>query len=123
TRTAAAASSDPMLVNAISNRALRGDVLNGFLARGYQMSDAPDFLVAYYASAKEKLQINDWGYGYGVYPRWWGWGAGVAPQETVDQYTEGTVIVDVIDPRTKELLWRGVGKADVSDDETKYEHE
>jgi hypothetical protein len=33
------------------------------------------------------------------------------------------VIVDVFDPRTKDLLWRGQGVAAVSDDEQQYEQE
>jgi hypothetical protein len=36
--------------------------------------------------------------------------------QTVTQYTEGSVIVDVIDPVTKELLWRGAGQARLSND-------
>lgn len=31
------------------------------------------------------------------------------------------MIIDVIDPTTKKLLWRGRGVAAVSDDERKYE--
>jgi hypothetical protein len=81
---------DPMLVNSISNRALRTDLVKGFENRGYILSDNPDFKVAYYASTKEKL---------------------------------GTVIVDVIDPKSKELLWRGQGVASVPDDEAQYEQE
>jgi len=33
------------------------------------------------------------------------------------------VIVDVVDPNTRELLWRGQGVAAVSDDEAKYEQD
>src|SRR5437868_7891589 len=43
------AANDPMLVNSISNRALRGDLFKGFEDRGYAVSDTPDFVVAYYA--------------------------------------------------------------------------
>ena len=41
----------------------------------------------------------------------------------VTQYTQGTVIVDVINPTTKELLWRGQGVAAVSDNEAQYEQD
>ena len=113
-------SSDPMLVNSMSSRALRADIFEGFEGRGYQVSDQPNFVVAYYASAKQKLNVTDWDYGYPYYHPWWAQGA---PAETITQYTEGTVIVDVLDPRTRELLWRGQGKAEVSDDEAKYEQD
>lgn len=113
--------SDPMLVNSTSNRALRADLVKGFEDRGYVVSDSPDFAVAYYACTKEKLDVTYWDYGYPYYPYWWGgWG----PYDTtVSEYTQGTVIVDVIDPRTKELLWRGQGVSTVSDDEKQYEQD
>jgi len=116
---------DPMLVNSISNRALRADLIKGFEDRGYALSDAtPDFTVAYYASTKQQLDVTYWDYGYPYYPRWWGWNGDFGPYgPTVTQYTQGTVIVDVLDPNTKELLWRGQGVARVSDDEAQYEQD
>jgi uncharacterized protein DUF4136 len=121
---AAQSTNDPMLVNSISNRALRADLVKAFENRGYVLSDTPDFTVAYYASAKEKLDVTYWDYGYGYYPHWWGRGfynPGYAP--SVTEYTQGTVIVDVVDPKTRELLWRGQGVAAVSDDEAQYEQD
>ncbi len=41
----------------------------------------------------------------------------------VTQYTQGTVIVDVFDSKSKELLWRGQGKAAVSDNQDEYVRE
>src|ERR1051325_11459745 len=49
-----------------------------------------------------------WGYpymGYGPY----GYGPGSY------QYTEGTLIVDVVDAKTNEHIWRGLVKGNVSD--------
>ncbi len=121
----APSANDPMLVNSISNRALRADLVKGFEGRGYALADNPDFAVAYYASTTQKLDVTYWDYGYPFYPRWWGgWGPGWGPYDsTVTQYTQGTVIVDVINPKTKELLWRGSGVATVSDDEARYEQD
>jgi hypothetical protein len=112
---------DPMLVNSFTSRALRDDLVKGFENRGYVVSDKPDFSVAYYASTTEKLDVTYWDYGYPYYPYWWGgWG----PYDTtVSEYTQGTVIVDVIDPSTKELLWRGEGVSRVSDNQTEYQQE
>ena len=118
----AQSASDPMLVNSISNRALRADLVKGFENRGYVLADNPDFAVAYYASTKEKLDVTYWDYGYPFYPRWWG-GMGGPYDPTVTQYTQGTVIVDVINPGTKELLWRGRGVATVSDNQAQYEQD
>jgi hypothetical protein len=115
---------DPMLVNSISNRALRTDLVKGFENRGYVLADNPDFAVAYYASTRQKLDVTYWDYGYPFYPEWWDGAPDFAPYDpTVSQYTEGTVIVDVINPDTKELLWRGRGVATVSDEEAQYEQD
>jgi hypothetical protein len=114
---ASAASDDPMLANSITNRALVNDLTRAFEGRGYVVNATnPDFTVAYYASTREKLDLNTWNYGYS-WRRW--------PRQYVDvtQYTEGTVIVDVIDPASKELLWRGQGVSAVSSDPAKYASE
>jgi hypothetical protein len=114
-------SEDPMLVNSITNRALHDALVEGFQGRGYVASDStPDFVVASYASAKHKLDVTHWDYGYMWRPRWWrGWGPPWG-ETTVTEYTEGTVIIDVLDPKSKELLWRGRGVAVVSDDLQQY---
>jgi hypothetical protein len=111
---ASAASDDPMLANSITNRVLVYELTRAFEGRGYTVDATnPDFTVAYYASTREKLNINDWNYGYG----WRRWQRGYP---YVTEYTEGTVIVDVIDAATKELLWRGQGVSTVSSDPAKY---
>jgi hypothetical protein len=110
-------SSDPMLANSITNHALVDDLRSAFEGRGYVLStDSPDFTVAYYASTREKLDITNWDYGY----RWHRW---PRDRQMITQYTEGTVVVDVIDPGTNELLWRGQGVASVSDDPGTYAKE
>ena len=126
----AQSNSDPMLVNSISNRALRSDLQQGFEKLGYAVNDStPDFCVAYYASTDQKLDITTWNYGYPFRPRRWaGWGFyqprfGAAFDPMVTQYTQGTVIVDVFDPKTKDLLWRGQGVANVSDNQQEYTQE
>jgi hypothetical protein len=109
---------DPMLVNSITNRALHADLEQAFRSRGYALDPRnPEFNVAYYASAREKLDVTLWDYGYR--PRWGGWGR--PPGYMARPFTEGTVIVDVVDARTGELLWRGRATAEVSDDLNQFQ--
>jgi hypothetical protein len=108
---------DPMLVSSITNRALHADIEQAFRSRGYTLDPRnPDFNVAYYASAREKLDVTMWDYGYP--PRWGGWGR--RPAYIARPFTEGTLIVDVVDARTSELLWRGRAVAVVSDDPIEF---
>jgi len=124
----AQSSNDPMLVNSISNRALRADLRQGFEKLGYAINDStPDFCVAYYASTNQQFDVMTYDYGYSFRPRWWrGWGPhyrSAMYEPMVTQYTQGTVIVDVFDPKSKELLWRGQGVAAVSDNQEQYVQE
>jgi hypothetical protein len=137
---AALSTNDPMLDNSITNRALKSDLAQALESRGYAAAprQAADFLVAYYAGTSQKLDTTYWGPNFD--PGWrysyrgrraWAWpyyGAayygGLNPwaygRATVTSTTEGKVIVDIIDPKTSELLWRGQGVEPVSTDATKY---
>jgi hypothetical protein len=115
---AAAIPNDPMLDNSINNRVLRQHLAGAFSSRGYTVDAAnPDFTVAYYASLHGKLDVNAWDYGYPG--RWGGWRERPG-FVSVEPYVEGTVIVDVVDAKTHELVWRGRGVSDVSDDAEMY---
>lgn len=105
---------DPMISNSIANRAIRQQIVKAFEGRGYtRVERNADFAVAFYATAREKLDVSAWDYGYPFYP---GWPRYPRPVERVATYTEGSVIVDVIKPVTRDLLWRGEGRAELSDD-------
>jgi hypothetical protein len=108
---------DPMISNSIANRAIRQEIVKAFQERGYPLDErSPDFAVAFYATAREKLDVTLWDYGYPFYPRWPRY---PLPPQTVTQYTEGTVVIDVVHAGTRELLWRGEGRAELSDDPAK----
>ena len=71
---------------------------------------SPDFYVAFYVGLKDRSDINEVGYGLPVFHRgfrtgWWGWPRGYDVWAV--PYTESTVIVDVIDAHTNQLVWRG----------------
>lgn len=110
----AAGAYDPMVNNSITNRALRETITKGFVNRGYVVNErAPDFEIAVYATARDKMDVTTWDYGYPFWPRR-GWYAGVRP--TVTEYTEGTVIVDVLRALDRELVWRGSASARLEKD-------
>jgi hypothetical protein len=131
---------DPMLNNSITNQQLRNDLTQGFEGKGYALaSGTPDFQVAYYAGTKEKMDTTYWnpgpsyrygfrGFGFRRNRFAWAWPysspyggfSPYGPMAQVQEYTQGTVIVDVIDPTTQELIWRGQGVANVSSDPATY---
>ena len=76
---------------------------------------APDLWVTYHGSVQNNVELHSdsFGYGFGGYgtPGWGMYGYGMAgPVSTttrVVEYKEGTLIVDIVDPAKKELVWRG----------------
>lgn len=108
---------DPMVDNSITGQALRDAIGQTLTARGYAAAERnPDLAIAVYASARETIDLDAWDYGYPTRPPWWRGGPVVRRPLSV---TEGTVVVDVIDPRSRELLWRGSGSARLSEDPTR----
>jgi len=84
------------------------DITNGILAdKGMTMtSQSPDLLINYYVGFKERVDITGWGYFYG--PRWGYYWPYLGPYDDYT-YTEGTLVLDFVDAKTNELVWRGVG--------------
>jgi len=65
-------------------------------------SNAPDLYVTYHTGVEDKINVTDWGYTYSY--DYWGW---QDRRMDVYQYNEGTLVVDLIDAKTKEMVWRG----------------
>ncbi len=94
-------------VNQLVVRRIRDAVTGELEAKGLRLSSNPDFLIAMHGATKEKLDIQDWGYSS---PRAAYWGR---RDISVRQYTEGTLILDFVDAKSKEMLWRGVASGAV----------
>jgi len=87
------------------------------VVQGFSFSTAPDFYVNYSITSEKKTNIRTYN-NYSGYGPSWGWGIGYghrgmslsAHTETrVDEYQQGSLVIDVIDPTSLELIWRGIG--------------
>ena len=104
---------DPMRRKSIANRALRASVQRAFEARGYIDAERePDMVVAVYARSLDKVDLTQWPSGYPYSPDWWA--AGLPANAT--GHDEGVVLIDVLDPQSLALLWRGSARAALSPD-------
>ncbi len=98
-------------IDSISLRRIRNAVHHQLESKGMEVSsENPDFLIAVYLRSKERLTVVDYGgpqvypyYGYGPY-----WGT-----PTIRQYEEGTLLLDFVDAKSNQLIWRGSAKADL----------
>ncbi len=74
-----------------------------------------DFLITFYTAVRRQVVVNHAGW-YGYRRGYWGGGT-----RWVRSYEEGTLVIDIIDAKRRELVWRGVGegaftKSNPSDD-------
>jgi len=53
------------------------------------------------------IGMGPWGYRRGLYAGWGGYGY----PGSVQQYDEGTLSIDLVDPGKKEMIWEGVSQA------------
>jgi Domain of unknown function (DUF4136) len=74
-------------------------------AKGLMPTDAaPDLFVATHAVTQDHPQLVVNGFGWGL--------GGTA---SVENYTVGTLVVDLYDAKTRQMVWRGVATDSVSD--------
>jgi Domain of unknown function (DUF4136) len=107
---------NPLVENDLMDRRIKRAVARQLVMQGYTPAtgdQGADFLVSYYVTAEDKLSINSFRSRYGYYPCWHGCfgrghGGGFGDDLTVRQYKQGTFMLDMINPATKELMWRGV---------------
>jgi Domain of unknown function (DUF4136) len=79
-------------------------------AKGFSKSETPDVLINFFTKEREQVDVNQfnmgWGYGWGFGWSPWMWGNNTS----VNRYTEGTLTIDIIDAKKKELIWQGQGE-------------
>jgi hypothetical protein len=102
---------DPRIDSTLLDSRIRSAVDSQLATRGFRQvsPDQADFLVAYHVALETKLDVDTihHGYGYGR-GRWYG---GVSTSTRVSEYEQGTLLLDFVDPKTRQLLWRGSASA------------
>lgn len=98
-------------------------------ARGFQKSQNPDILVSIFTKESEQVDVfnnnfgwgwgglgwGGWGWGglgwggWGMNPWMWGGGLGGWGGSQISTRTEGSLYIDLIDTRDKQLVWQGKG--------------
>lgn len=94
------------------------------LSKGFSKSEQPDVLISIFTKERERVDVHQnfgWGWGPG-----WGWGWGWNPYwgmgfNSVYTTPEGTLFIDIIDAKTKELVWQGEGSGYLTKNTAKKE--
>ncbi|MEC4113711.1 DUF4136 domain-containing protein [Myroides pelagicus] len=105
---------DEVKVSDLDKRRILNAIENELIAKGFvKANEKPDFIINIFTTATKNVNIShnnyyrSWGYyGYGPY-----WG----PDHTsVTTNIEGTLYIDVLDTKTKNLVWQGSGQGVIS---------
>ena len=100
-------SRDPLANNEIWASDVRDAIRKDLAEHGYveAANGRPNFYVAFYVGLQDRYNVD--AYGLPVFHRrgWWGW-PGAYDVWSVP-YTESTLIIDVIDAKSNQLVWRG----------------
>ncbi|MGH8223658.1 MAG: DUF4136 domain-containing protein [Woeseiaceae bacterium] len=104
------AGSDDSQYQSLFTRYMKAAVSAEMDKRGYSLADNPDLLINFNAIFREKTKVTqsaapvgDYGDRDRFYDPWYGYGDGT--QTNISQYTEGTVSIDIVDARRKQLVW------------------
>jgi len=98
----------------LNHNRIVGAINTQLLAKGLvqvEAGDNPDVLVAYHASFDRNLQITGFSSGWGGY-RFSGSRSGSA---RTNEIVVGSLVVDVVNARTKTIVWRGSATRDLDD--------
>lgn len=82
-------------------------------SKGFTKSENPDVLISIFTKESERINVYNnmgWGFGYGWGPNW-----GVGYSRAYSS-PEGTLYIDIIDNKTKELVWQGSGSGYLTTD-------
>ncbi|MET6991435.1 DUF4136 domain-containing protein [Sediminicola arcticus] len=112
---------DKALISDLDKKRILKAIETEMASKGFVKSNEPDVLISIFTKEREQVDVynNYWGggFGWGWNPYYWGggpgfgWGRGFGwgGGSNVSTRTEGSLYVDMIDTKTKELVWQGRG--------------
>jgi hypothetical protein len=106
------ANNNPLYYNELNDKRIKSAVLSELQGRGYQLTTSTaELIIHYHIVVQDQMTVVTEPFGYSYTPYWLRSRADVYP------YKEGSLIIDIMDAKTKNLIWRGWA---VSPIETSY---
>ncbi len=105
---------DKVEISDLDKRRILRAIDDQMLSKGFIKSETPDLLINIFTKSREQVNVNQFNAGYG-----YGWGYGWNPffmggQTTYSTTTQGTLYIDLIDTKKKEMIWQGEGNGYLS---------
>ncbi len=106
---------DPRLHNSLVDGRVRTAVSRALQARDFHQAplESADFLVAYHVGLETRIDVQTI-HSTHRYGRRGGWYAGAPSHTTVREYEVGTLLLDILLPADKSLVWRGSATTRIS---------
>src|SRR6202163_2390736 len=99
-------SRNPALNSELVKKRIEADIVRDLTARGLELTTGrSDLNVRYHFGSVRKTEIE-------TYPAGW---RGFGTRVVRVPYTEGTLVIDLRDPSTRSLVWRGIASEEKSD--------
>ncbi len=99
-------SRNPALNSELVQKRLEADIARGLTARGLTMVTGPsDLNVRYHLGTSRRTEVER-------YPAGW---RGLRTRVVRVPYAEGTLVIDLRDPRTRSLVWRAIAREEKRD--------
>ena len=109
---------DKVLISDLDKKRILKAIDADLSAKGLVKSNQPDLIVNIFT--KETTNVNvmnnnfGWGWGWGAFYNPWLWGPGWNNGAMVSTDVEGVLYVDVIDRKSKSLIWQGSGSGSLN---------
>jgi Domain of unknown function (DUF4136) len=103
--------------NQLSEKRVMDEITSGLQEKGWKVAPegSADAIVVLHGATQMKKSLNTfYSGGYGGY-RWGGWGGMGDSTTTVSEYKVGTLVTDIFDAKSKNLIWRGTASDEISD--------
>ena len=96
---------DPLAASPLNDRRIHIALDSQLQAQGFRPSAQPDFLISYFVTTRQALDIQD-NRAFGIWERW--------GNIKVNQVTEGTLMVIFMDTATGQEIWVGLASGTIN---------
>lgn len=92
---------NPLYYNELNDKRIKLAVDQKLISKGYSQSENAEVIIHYHIVIDDKSVVATDPFGYHYSPYW------IRSRRSVYLYSEGSLIIDVMDATNKHLIWRG----------------
>lgn len=103
-----------------------GNLLVKELGKRYRVAEKAqaNFLVRYFIVVEERMKVDTYNASFGMYRGGYGYHYGIqSPEVKNTYYQQGSIIVDILDAQTNDVVWRGSTEGRIKKNTTPIERD